>query len=266
MDTEKFFPPSNPLHDEPDQLKRQKGALKLNVQFVDTATGTGKINDYDVSLDSCSCIDFSRRGVPCKHMYRLAHELDIFKLEGKVVNAPSIHNCKDEQDGRNALKKIISALPKRSQEILQECVSLHARCFDISSQLHIQPLADAGLLSVRSITFEDIATQFTIADILELCTDEKPSNATRRKPVIEFFLKHYPEKVEHIMQSYTGGRLWIDLSPTLETNLVAVARFLAKLLGRIYRMDFDEEGNYIEGGRIVRGESELSFIIGRSSK
>lgn len=116
---------------------------------------------------------------------------------------------------------------------------------------------------MRSTTFEDIATQLTIADILELCTDEKP---TRRKPVIEFFLEHYPEKAEQIVQAYTGGGIWIDLSPTLETNLVVVQRFLAKLLGRIYRMDFDEEGNYIEGGKIVRGDSEISFLIGLSNK
>lgn len=108
------------MYDEPDQLKRQKEDLKLNVESVDPATATGKINNYDVSLEGCSCMDFSRRRSPCKHMYRLAHELGVFETAGKVINDPSIRNYSDERDERNALKKRIAALPQRSQEILQE--------------------------------------------------------------------------------------------------------------------------------------------------
>lgn len=32
---------------------------------------------YRVSLESCSCVDYQRRGEPCKHMYRLALELGV---------------------------------------------------------------------------------------------------------------------------------------------------------------------------------------------
>ena len=32
---------------------------------------------YTVSLDKCDCIDFERRGFPCKHMIRLALELNL---------------------------------------------------------------------------------------------------------------------------------------------------------------------------------------------
>lgn len=118
MDTEKFFPPSNPLHDEPDQLKRQKGALKLNVQSVDTATATGKINDYDVSLDSCSCIDFSRRGVPCKHMYRLAHELGFFQLTGNVVNDATTKNHLEKKKDIQSLVADVISLSDEEKSVL----------------------------------------------------------------------------------------------------------------------------------------------------
>lgn len=39
-------------------------------------------SQYTVTLDSCPCGDFRRRKLPCKHMYRLAHELGIFSIDG----------------------------------------------------------------------------------------------------------------------------------------------------------------------------------------
>ncbi|CUH96429.1 hypothetical protein P22_2519 [Propionispora sp. 2/2-37] len=36
-----------------------------------------RINGYSVSLESCSCPDFHERQFPCKHIYRLAAELEL---------------------------------------------------------------------------------------------------------------------------------------------------------------------------------------------
>lgn len=36
------------------------------------------VNDtYNTTLYDCTCLDFTKRGMPCKHMYRLAIELDL---------------------------------------------------------------------------------------------------------------------------------------------------------------------------------------------
>lgn len=47
---------------------------------IDRAHCTGRIMGsegyaYNVSLAGCECIDYQRRGLPCKHMLRLAHDL-----------------------------------------------------------------------------------------------------------------------------------------------------------------------------------------------
>ena len=81
------------LHNDLEQLKRQKSACKLHVVSVDRENQTGIINDYEVTLSSCKCVDFGRRKLPCKHMYRLAHELSLFYLEGKVVNSYKVKNA-----------------------------------------------------------------------------------------------------------------------------------------------------------------------------
>lgn len=104
-----FFTPNNTLHTDTEQLKRQKTALKLNVQEICKDTQTGKINNYFVSLSECSCRDFAMRKKPCKHIYRLAHELGIFRLAGKTIND---HSIKSAMDKKNQTKLVLDSVAK----------------------------------------------------------------------------------------------------------------------------------------------------------
>ena len=89
------------FHDHPDQLSRQKSAAgkKLTPISVDHENKTCQIKGsgksaYEVNLSSCTCSDFMKRKMPCKHMYRLAHELGIFMLfdvaETKIVQHSNV--------------------------------------------------------------------------------------------------------------------------------------------------------------------------------
>lgn len=70
------------IHNSADQQKRIESAQKARTSpaTIDreskTATfkGSGAM-PYQTTLESCTCIDFVRRKLPCKHMYRLAIEL-----------------------------------------------------------------------------------------------------------------------------------------------------------------------------------------------
>lgn len=75
------------IHGLSDQVKRQKSASeKKNTPVsIDRSNATGTFkgsakSNYVTTLSSCNCVDFSRRHLPCKHMYRLAHELSLFSL------------------------------------------------------------------------------------------------------------------------------------------------------------------------------------------
>ena len=69
------------LHNEIDQIKRIANMKRIkpeNVTFFpenESATIKGSNDIYNVTLDSCTCTDFSMRKLPCKHIYRLAYEL-----------------------------------------------------------------------------------------------------------------------------------------------------------------------------------------------
>ena len=82
-----FFTAENKsLHADYYQLQRQQRALDLKLDSIDVVNQTGKIKDYDVSLENCTCVDFERRRKPCKHMYRLAIELGIFSVDEEKVS------------------------------------------------------------------------------------------------------------------------------------------------------------------------------------
>ncbi len=75
------------LHNDSEQIKRQTSAKdkKLTPVNIDTSKnigyfkGSGK-NPYAATLIDCTCGDFIRRRLPCKHMYRLAHEINVRTL------------------------------------------------------------------------------------------------------------------------------------------------------------------------------------------
>lgn len=70
-------------HDSYEQLIRQKRSIKTLPVYVDHNMRhafflSNDMNSiYSVSLFSCTCPDYEKRGLPCKHMYRLFYELTV---------------------------------------------------------------------------------------------------------------------------------------------------------------------------------------------
>lgn len=65
-----------------DDVKRLQSALGISRKKIslDRESGTASIQGsgsepYDVTLEDCTCMDFTQRQQPCKHMIRLAVEL-----------------------------------------------------------------------------------------------------------------------------------------------------------------------------------------------
>lgn len=96
-----------------------------------TATFSGRHGTYQATLNSCSCFDFGSRRLPCKHIYRLAHEMNFIRLEGPVESNSDAIQIPDENmmDNRVAyFNKILDVQPKESYspmlKILQEIALL----------------------------------------------------------------------------------------------------------------------------------------------
>jgi hypothetical protein len=76
-------------HNDPEQLKRQKYARKVDIIMINKKEKAGIFHSssylpaYNASLESCTCADFEQRKLPCKHIYRLAYELGIIERPPK---------------------------------------------------------------------------------------------------------------------------------------------------------------------------------------
>lgn len=68
-----------------EERERAKRAEDCKIISLDKNEKRAKMQgssgeEYDVTLSSCACPDFAKRNRPCKHMYRLAAELDLVKI------------------------------------------------------------------------------------------------------------------------------------------------------------------------------------------
>ena len=114
--------PSN-AHESEDQKKRIASAASSALTPVDvnyqekTATFSGHRGIYQTSLDSCTCADFRRRHLPCKHIYRLAHETEHIDLGQTVMySTDDIINpdSEDQVDKAIRISLVINEQPKSS--------------------------------------------------------------------------------------------------------------------------------------------------------
>lgn len=91
---------SDDIDSQPDQVKRQKSALKCKIIELDKENkkalfkGSGK-NPYETTLDACTCRDFVVRNLPCKHIYRLRMELEDPNISNEIQEFESTHFDKE---------------------------------------------------------------------------------------------------------------------------------------------------------------------------
>ncbi len=104
------------IHDAEGQDVRFDRAMYQRISILSFDSGSGKAviqgthGTYETTLDSCTCEDFQRRGLPCKHIYKLAlssgYSADAFySARSDVVwyaeNCRVYHSCPDCRGLRN---------------------------------------------------------------------------------------------------------------------------------------------------------------------
>lgn len=145
-------------HDEPEQQKRADKATdkKLTPISIDVENCIGhfkgsKASTYVTSLADCTCVDFARRHLPCKHMYRLAHELHVFDLGSNVTSSSSPVLQKNE-----AIALIEASLTEDEQKSFRDFCY---RCGnDSSATLEPREIAQKFLQFNLAVEVNDVST------------------------------------------------------------------------------------------------------------
>lgn len=116
------------IHDTADQKKRLESAKssKAIPDSIDKEhqsgvfAGSGAV-PYVTTLDSCTCGDFFRRQLPCKHMYRLAIELGLLdETAEKGINKNTLeHQQFTLEEAVAELENLTEAAQRKLGEIIQ---------------------------------------------------------------------------------------------------------------------------------------------------
>ena len=113
------------VHDSPDQQKRIESSKKKECTPLqlngEDGVFKGSKKNYFTTLSSCTCVDFSMRKLPCKHMYRLAFELNVFGSENVCDVDTQISERKRIEDILPSIATLSLAEQKEYQSIAFAC-------------------------------------------------------------------------------------------------------------------------------------------------
>lgn len=115
--SDNFWPTVN--HSDLEQLKRQKSAQSKKLTPISinhenhTGEFEGRSKNYFVNLEQCTCMDFSMRKLPCKHQYRLAHELGLFNLGSVSTGMLKVH-------APYTVEEIVSKIPEAEARFIKK--------------------------------------------------------------------------------------------------------------------------------------------------
>lgn len=135
------------IHRQPYQLERQNRSCMANYTPLKLDTQNsggyfrGRERDYWTTLAKCDCQDFQRRQMPCKHMYRLAYEFDVFMPDCEVA----IHPHPEKIMNLYTYNETVSHLPASISAIYDELKAMETITCDTYSA---KKLVDKGLASI----------------------------------------------------------------------------------------------------------------------
>lgn len=205
------------VHNSPDQQKRIASAKKsactpVSVdQSARTGTFKGSSGTHTTSLDHCSCVDFNRRKLPCKHMYRLAMELGAFQTDfdsdksAIVEPKSSIH-----RERLSATIKVVETLTEAQQRLLLEAIrsitSNHpTECLESTPDL--SALIDANLIEPVVDAAQCLA-KYKKNDLLILANSLglEPDKKLLKADLINYLVENASQQLETQPLAYTVVR------------------------------------------------------------
>lgn len=196
-----------PDEDKYYQLQRMERACDARFTPLDLCADTrsghfrGMDEDYYVSLTRCDCMDFQRHALPCKHMYRLAHELGIFMLED-VEYVPEPKKIMF----RSKFKQAISSLSELSKEILEE---FGYTPVVVASRSNLNQLLKAELVQISDCKLY-LLDHYKRDELFSLLPDDaKVKKSAKKSELIDIILSDYPDIITNLEKL----TLPVELSP-----------------------------------------------------
>lgn len=190
--------PDELLHDS-EQKKRMVSAAstKTKPQSIDTLNQSGTFvgsaaTPYTTTLNTCTCVDFIRRKLPCKHMYRLASELGLFVIADwvdkgaleppQIALADAVAEIENLSDDCQLfikdlidIERAVFVVSENDKELLscsflmQESLDAHIIMNRLSKKEIVEALNTSGYTPEKSLKKDDLIA-WSIANIPDVAT------------------------------------------------------------------------------------------------
>lgn len=200
------------VHDDPQQLKRIEKAYQeeCTPASIDLEAQTGLFygssgGQYTTTLDSCDCVDFLRRDLPCKHIYRLAIELGAFGQPEKLKRATITENrpSSSRHKVHDLALHVVTLLEKYPEELQKEFKEIlyHYMYHDNVSSFYpdarsLSPAIADGLLiatpcpKVAVKKFCQITRKAELENFLKQHEEQVPIGCARKTDMVDWMMNH----------------------------------------------------------------------------
>lgn len=178
---------------------------------------SGNHGKYTAFLDDCSCEDFRRNRLPCKHIYRLAIELGAME-EAAESNRSTIPFPRSEQVSLSDTIDLVEALPEKAQKRLLEIAGNTKPDLRFQLKYHgIDELLRSGLVIETKPESRQIIwpKKGEIAKLLEqegIAYDPK----AKKDELQRICWEHLSEKAKELFESW----IVVDVSPNFNRRKI----------------------------------------------
>jgi len=153
---------------------------------------TGRV--YDVTYKHCTCPDFEKRGLPCKHIYALNVNMGIIKEDEDLSGIPS--NVKEK----------MKLLPPENESYFWSLLRRNDfNAFLVKRSRSSKPLLALELIKDTEKPSVLLNMLFSrndlVAKIYEGDIEYKPSPSTTKSEIIDYLLANEPDFVKKIIKN-----------------------------------------------------------------
>ena len=203
------------VHDNPDQKKRIESAAKAACTpiLLDQTTCTGKFKgssgNHTTALNKCSCVDFNRRKLPCKHMYRLAMELELLNVPFQSDASQIVEPHSSLRMSLDKSVQIIEQLTISQQKMLNEAFdhlnSKQPICALLTSP-DLQALIDSGILLLAPSAEISLSKykKVELVDLTNTLNIELPATVKKKDDIATFLSNNYSDQILDMPLLYTS--------------------------------------------------------------
>ena len=167
----------------------------------------GNYGKYNTTLLKCDCEDYKRRLLPCKHMYRLAYELDVFMLDD-VQTVPDPSALMSLADAQKAIKKLSADNLEAFLDIIQKDSII------VGSQDPRAKLLNTGLVEKGSDYYAllDYFKRDILYSLLPADNTIKISKNLKKADLINLIISNYPQVLSETEKFYVQLVLKYELN------------------------------------------------------